>query len=56
MARATRIGRMGDAPVPILAVGLPREEAVGPRGERPAAAAESERQEMHGVRKYEAIP
>lgn len=51
MARATRVGRRGDAPVPIMAAGLPREEAVGPRGERPAAAAESERQETHGVRR-----
>lgn len=50
MARATRTGRIAEPPVPDMAAGLAREEAVGPRGERPEAAAEMERQEMDGVR------
>lgn len=49
MARTTRTGRLGDVPVPLIAVGLAREEAVGPRGERPAMAAYGERQEMERV-------
>ncbi|CAM9870084.1 unnamed protein product, partial [Pylaiella littoralis] len=48
MARATRTGRLGQPPVPGMAVGLAREDAVGPRGERPRAAAEMERQETEG--------
>lgn len=46
MARATRTGRLGNASVPQMAVGLAREEAVGPRGEKPQAAAEVNRQEI----------
>ncbi|CAN0002017.1 unnamed protein product, partial [Scytosiphon promiscuus] len=47
-AQATRTGRLGQAPVPVLALGLAREEAVGPRGERPDAAADAELQETEG--------
>lgn len=34
IARATRRGRICDAPVPRMALAVSREEAVGPRGER----------------------
>lgn len=49
MARTTRTGRHGEAPVPAMAKGLARDEAVGPRGERPEAAAEMDRQQTEGV-------
>eukprot|EP00903_Cladosiphon_okamuranus_P012081 g11341.t1 len=48
LARATRTGRLAEPPVPDMAAGLAREEAVGPRGERPVAA-EMERQEAEGI-------
>lgn len=51
MANTTRKGRLGEAFVPSFAAGLPREEAVGPRGERPAAAVDFERQDEAGVRR-----
>ncbi|CAN0367159.1 unnamed protein product, partial [Ectocarpus sp. 12 AP-2014] len=41
----TRTGRLGDAPVPVMAVGVARKEAVGPRGERPEVAAEMDRED-----------
>lgn len=58
MARATRTGRQGEALVPLMAVGLAREEAVGPRGERPAAAAEIDHQDTEGVsgRAWQRVP
>lgn len=50
MARATRTGRYGDPSVPLMAVGLAREQAVGPRGERPEAAVEVGRDDDEAVR------
>lgn len=48
MARAVRTGRITQPSVPAIALGLAREEAVGPRGERPEAAAEMKRRETEG--------
>lgn len=50
MARSTRRGRIRCAAVPSFAKDVSREEAAGPRGERPEAAVESERLEAGGVR------
>ncbi|CAM9839265.1 unnamed protein product, partial [Ectocarpus sp. 12 AP-2014] len=45
LAGTTRTGRLGDAHVPVMAVGVARKEAVGPRGERPEVAAEMDRED-----------